>query len=290
MATNKSTQYAVRSKTPTYMNKRRCWVNIGVEKLQKAATEGKPYLFQFIIGEEKYLYSAPAEELQEKFDKYGISVMTYGGSGKYSFYVDYRSGEIFATVSDNNQDVVIALCDEREDIPDEIGDDVGDEPSSYFQKSGVERVKYEELTKEGKVIYNTQKLCSLLADYGYECHRISNEVDGADIIAYRNKSNINETLSGIDVLRIQVKSRLTIQKAYRKKDLYVSYPVEEGWYLVPHDEMIKKIVPKQWLKSESWAKGIYTIGTLSEELRNKLAPYLLCWPEGNRDRWHFTHS
>ncbi len=277
-------KYAVRSMTTCSMNKKRCWMNIGIEKLQKAASENRSYLFQFIIGNEQYLFSAPASELKTRFDEYGVPVMMRDEYAKYSFYVDYRSGEIFDTVSENNQDVVFKLYEEGKDSSEVIGEDIGAAPSSLFHTLGLERVKYKELSSKGKEAYNTHKLCSLLADYGYECHRISNDVDGADIVAYRNTRDKNKANSAVDVLLIQIKGRLTIKEAYKNKKLYIAFPASEGWYLVPHDEMVETIVPKHWLDTKSWKEGFYHAGKLSTELKERLEPYLLPWSEGKLGR------
>ncbi len=135
METHQTIQYVVHSRIPTSVNKNRCWMNIGVAKLQKAATEGKPYHFQFNIGEENHLFSASAKELQEKFDEYGVSVISSGENRKYSFYVDYRSGEIFATVSEDNRDIVFTLHEEAGNVPGVIGDDVDDTQESDTPKN-----------------------------------------------------------------------------------------------------------------------------------------------------------
>ena len=131
----KKYQYAVRSKTPTSINDQRCWMNIGIAKLERAAKSGNKYWFVCMIDGHTYVYSAPAAELQEAFKEYDVVLMGMNQRyPKYSFYLDYETGEIFTVVSCNVHDAVYQL--ELEDAaPDEVGgEDVGPEPECTENK------------------------------------------------------------------------------------------------------------------------------------------------------------
>ena len=61
--------------------------------------------------------------------------------------------------------------------------------------------------------YNYHKVASSLADYGYDSMRLNNDWEGADFIAVK----------GDDMLKIQLKGRLTVDKKYLNKDLHISF-------------------------------------------------------------------
>ena len=121
-------KYAVRSKTATSMNDERCWINIGTAKLENAVKDGEKYWFVCDIDGHTYVYSAPATELYEAFKKCHVAIMGIEQDRpRYSFYLDYKTGEIFTGVSCNMHDAVYQL--EPEDVnPAEVGgEDVGAE-------------------------------------------------------------------------------------------------------------------------------------------------------------------
>ena len=278
-------KYAVLSKTATSMNDERCWMNIGTAKLENAVKDGEKYWFICDIDGHTYVYSAPAAELQEAFEKYNVAIMgNKKGEPKHSFYLDYDRGCIFARVSQNDRDVIIELTKENVRMQVDESDDVGKEPP-YFEAQGINLIKYEELSSKGKEIYNIQKLCSLLAEYGFECQRLINDSEGPDIIAYRSGKNVKENSEiNANVFLIQVKGRMTIKKAYQDKKLHIAFPAEEGWYIFPHDHTISNVVPKEWLETKSWDEGFYHVKTLSDKLKKQMEKYLIKWPEGKRNQ------
>ena len=46
------------------------------------------------------------------------------------------------------------------------------------------KINYGELNARQKEIYNFQKVASLLADYGFNCIKLSDDWQGADFLAY----------------------------------------------------------------------------------------------------------
>ena len=62
-----------------------------------------------------------------------------------------------------------------------------------------ERVCYETLNAKQKEIYNFQNVAAVLADYGFNCIKLSDDWNGADFLALHMPSR--------DTLRVQLKSR-----------------------------------------------------------------------------------
>jgi len=134
--------------------------------------------------------------------------------------------------------------------------------------SQFERVDYKDLKPKQQEVYNFQKLASELADYGFNCIKLSDDWNGADFLAY--KSDVGLTL------RVQQKSCPTIQQNYIGKDLWMAFPIKKYWYLIKHDEF-RNLLDEHtvFLNSPSWKKGKYTIPRASAELIELLTPYRL---------------
>ncbi|MFZ0888046.1 MAG: hypothetical protein WA005_06315 [Candidatus Binataceae bacterium] len=133
----------------------------------------------------------------------------------------------------------------------------------------LERIKYSDLNARQKENFNFQKVSAILADYGYVTLRLSDDWQGADFIALHTSG---------DVLRVQLKSRLTFDKKYKDKGLYVAFGNSDAWYLYPHDELLAKILKTTTLigSSRSWIEeGAYNFPSLSRELGSLMAPYLI---------------
>ena len=89
---------------------------------------------------------------------------------------------------------------------------------------------------------------------------------GADFLAYHK--------DGTQTLRVQLKGRLMISKEYIGKDLYLCFPHEEDWYLVPHDTLVEIIgATTPWLDSLSWSKGAYSSARPSQRTLEALADF-----------------
>ena len=108
-----------------------------------------------------------------------------------------------------------------------------------------EKIDPKSLNARQKEIYNFQKIASVLADFGFNCIKLSDDWKGADFIA----CHIDGT-----TIKVQLKGRLTIQKKYLGKDLWMAFPVDGFWFLVPHDKLVEIVegeVPSA-LKNRSW--------------------------------------
>ncbi len=79
-----------------------------------------------------------------------------------------------------------------------------------------------------------------------------------------------------DVLRVQLKSRLTFEKKYEGNGLHVAFAVGETWYLYPHDELLSQVLNATNIgATESWGRGGYSFPRLSKQLQEMLAPYCI---------------
>ena len=75
------------------------------------------------------------------------------------------------------------------------------------------RIRSEDLNARQKENFNFQKVASTLADYGFNCIRLSDDWQGADFIACH--------IDGNTFMKIQLKGRLHVsEKIQRQKYLH----------------------------------------------------------------------
>ncbi|MFZ3210893.1 MAG: hypothetical protein WA188_05210 [Terriglobales bacterium] len=131
------------------------------------------------------------------------------------------------------------------------------------------RIPYGNLNSRQREAYNFQKVSAVLADYGYITIRLSSDWGGADFIA--------QHCDGRTFLKIQLKSRLTFDEKYRRRDLYVCFPSGDEWFLYPHDELLEEVLRATNIpNTDSWKQhGAWSFPTISRALREMLQPYRL---------------
>ncbi len=127
------------------------------------------------------------------------------------------------------------------------------------------KIDYESLNSRQKEIFNFQKISGVLADYGFNCIKLADDWQGADFLAYRKDR--------LDTLKVQLKSRLTIDEKYKGKELFVAFPLNGHWYLIEHDTLIEKVGQHtNWLNTDSWVKkGCYHSAAPSAQLMQSLS-------------------
>jgi hypothetical protein len=132
-----------------------------------------------------------------------------------------------------------------------------------------DKVEYQQLNARQQENYNMLKLGAVIADYGFDLIRLNDDWQGADCIANH--------IDGSTFLKVQLKGRLTIDKKYIEKDLYIAFRNEGDWYLYPHDELIEKLHDSDIaLHTNSWVeKGHYSWPTLSSRIEKIIVPYKL---------------
>ena len=133
----------------------------------------------------------------------------------------------------------------------------------------LKKVNYRELNAKQKELFNFQKLAAVMADYGFNCIRLSDDWQGADFLAYHK--------DGAETLKAQLKSRMTIKKEYMGKDLFLAVPVDGSWYLVEHYLLVSIIGRySTWLESETWkTDGTYSSAKHGVAIRSALQGYTI---------------
>ena len=128
-------------------------------------------------------------------------------------------------------------------------------------------IVYENLNARQKENYNFQKVAAVLADYGFNCLRLTDDWEGADFIACH--------IDGNTFLKVQLKGRLAFNKKYERKNIHIAFRDGDSYYLYPHDEVLKKFLDRGWMKkSKAWNdEGSFSFPHLSEKHKDMLKPY-----------------
>ena len=133
----------------------------------------------------------------------------------------------------------------------------------------LQKIAYADLNSRQRENYNFQKVSALFADYGFTTMRLSDDWQGADFIA--------QHIDGDTFLKVQLKGRLTLDKKYLGKRLFICFPYEGRWYLYPHDELLEHLLATSNIgNTESWSvHGLYSMKIISQPVLRHLADYLL---------------
>ena len=90
--------------------------------------------------------------------------------------------------------------------------------------------------------YNFHKAASVLAEYGFDCIRLSDDWEGADFLAHHRDMEIT--------LPVQLKASLVVdRKLLPYEELYICFPLDKTkgtWYLFKHrtlEEIARKHNP-----------------------------------------------
>ena len=140
----------------------------------------------------------------------------------------------------------------------------------------MEKINYNDLNARQKESFNFQKVSSILADFGYFTMKLSDDWESADFIAihYKDKS----------FLKIQLKGRVTFDKKYLNKDLFICFEDKSTstWYLYPHDEVCRKFSQsRNFQNTSSWINDeMYSFSKLSKKDISELENYSL------KDTWN----
>ena len=136
------------------------------------------------------------------------------------------------------------------------------------------RIRSEDLNARQKENFNFQKVASTLADYGFNCIRLSDDWQGADFIACH--------IDGKTFMKIQLKGRLHFEKKYKGKNIYMAFNQGGKWYLYPHDKLLRKKVEGQKMveglieNTKSWdERGIYHWPSIPKKLEKHMAQYAI---------------
>ena len=101
MANKSNPSFIVRSWKATDRRPDLCWMNIGVEKLKKAAKLGKEdYYFHCCVGDEDFNYCLNAQHLLETFKGKKVRIKRSKRKDAYNFYIEYGTGELVHSLSE----------------------------------------------------------------------------------------------------------------------------------------------------------------------------------------------
>ena len=130
-----------------------------------------------------------------------------------------------------------------------------------------ELIEYSHLNSRQKEKYNFQKVAARLANYGYNCLRLSDDWHGADFIACH--------INGETFLKVQLKGRLTIDRKYEGKDIFIAFFEGDDCYVYPHDEVITRVeAAEKVISSASWSEaGSYTWPSVPRWMRPIIEEY-----------------
>ena len=130
----------------------------------------------------------------------------------------------------------------------------------------LQKINYNDLNSKAKEMYNFQKVSAKLADYGFTTMWLNNDWQGADFIAIH--------IDGVTDIKVQLKARLSFNKKYVGKNIYICFIEDSEIYLYPHDLILEqienKISDKTYLEKGSWSSP-----KLTRENKDLLIPYKL---------------
>lgn len=133
----------------------------------------------------------------------------------------------------------------------------------------LQKIIYQDLNSRQKENFNFQKVAAHLADYGFNCLRLSDDWQGADFIACH--------IDGDTFLKVQLKGRLTIDRQYSGKNIYIAFFEDGQWYLYPHDAVMDHILKNSQVgNSQSWRqRGSYNWPRLTNTLKNLMQDHAI---------------
>lgn len=133
----------------------------------------------------------------------------------------------------------------------------------------LKRINYQHLNAKQKETYNFQKVSAVLAEYGFSTIKLNDDWQGSDFIAQHIDGKVH--------LKVQLKGRLTFDKKYLNKNIYICFRNNDQWYLYPHDKLLNKFLKSfsdSMAKSSSWMeKHGYSFSKLSVEHLKHLKAY-----------------
>lgn len=98
----------VASMSPAKMNPDRCWMNIALHKLNNPHLDNKKWIFDCNIYGIRYVYTIPVNTLRKSFELNNIALIT-NAPERYSFYIDFRKGKLFSTISASDKTSFLEL-------------------------------------------------------------------------------------------------------------------------------------------------------------------------------------
>ena len=116
-------------------------------------------------------------------------------------------------------------------------------------------VPYAKLNARQRENYNFHKIAARLADYGFNCLRLTDDWQGADFIACH--------VDGDTFLKVQLKGRLVIDRKYLGKGIHIAFFHTDAVYLYDHDRFVTFVEAN---------------GLIAGNTRNWVDPGIRSWP------------
>lgn len=115
----------------------------------------------------------------------------------------------------------------------------------------LQRIGYKDLNARQRENYNFHKAAGLLADYGFNCLRLTDDWQGADFIACH--------IDGQSFLKVQLKGRLVAERKYMGKDIWIAFFYRDDLYLYGHDAFVRHAEEGGRISADSvnWARDGY---------------------------------
>jgi len=89
---------------------------------------------------------------------------------------------------------------------------------------------------------------------------------GVDLVLHRESDN--------KLHKVQLKGRWIIDKKYVGRDIWIAFPINGEWHLMPHDKMVEFAELEGITKTKSWVEGgAYSKARPSEVTIAQCAPY-----------------
>jgi hypothetical protein len=134
------------------------------------------------------------------------------------------------------------------------------------------KVDYTKLTGKEQEVINFHKTAAVLADFGFECSKISADKNGADMNAYHIETG--KTIS------IQLKgSRATLCKKYMGRGLWIAY-IDQNTNEVcfyDHDQAVSIFEQGPSAQTVSWkTNGQYSGKTMHRQFEEAISRLSLC--------------
>lgn len=87
----------VTSTSPTVANSARCWMNIGVDKLNRCAADAQ-WIFDTNVEDVRNVFYANVKDIISAFKEGGLNTIE-NGTHRYSFYIEYSEGRLYKSIS-----------------------------------------------------------------------------------------------------------------------------------------------------------------------------------------------
>lgn len=124
-------------------------------------------------------------------------------------------------------------------------------------------VTYEKLNPRQQENYNFHKVAARLANYGFNCLRLTDDWQGADFIACH--------IDGETFLKVQLKGRLVVDRKYLGKGIFIAFLDGPDCFVYPHDKFLRSWMEdrgkpggkgwgengrRSWRRTPAWARKL----------------------------------